>query len=198
MMKKNSKTVGILAFQGGVIEHAEIIRKLGHSAVEVRRPEDFSVCDGLIIPGGESTTIGFFLEQTGLDKLIKKRAGEGFPVFGTCAGAIALGKNIIGNIIPPHLGLLDITIRRNAYGRQVDSFYADLEIPSLDIKNLHAAFIRAPVIEKTGPGTKILAYHKSGDSKEIVIVQQGKILAATFHPELRGDVRLHKYFLSLI
>lgn len=197
-MKKNSKTVGILAFQGGVIEHAEIIRKLGHSTVEVRRPEDFSACDGLIIPGGESTTIGFFLEQTGLDKLIKKHAVQGLPILGTCAGAIVLAKNVIGNIVPPHLGLLDITISRNAYGRQVDSFYADIEIPALDVKDLHAAFIRAPIIEKTGPGAKILGFHLQGNSKEIVLVQQGKILAATFHPELRGDGRLHEYFLSLI
>jgi 5'-phosphate synthase pdxT subunit len=198
MMKMNSKTVGILAFQGGVIEHAEIIRKLGHFPVEVRKPQDLSRCDALIIPGGESTTIGFFLKQTRLDKLIKKRAGEGFPILGTCAGAILLAKNIIGNIIPPHLGLLDITVRRNAYGRQVDSFYADVAIPALNIENLHAAFIRAPIIEKTGPGAKILGYHRQGNSREIVLVQQGKILAATFHPELRGDGRLHKYFLSLI
>lgn len=197
-MKKNSKTIGILAFQGGVVEHAGIIAGLGHGTVEVRRSEDLSRCDALIIPGGESTTIGFFLEQTGLDKIIKKRADAGMPVFGTCAGAIILAKTIISNVIPPHLGLLDITIRRNAYGRQVDSFYADVEIPSLDIKNLHAAFIRAPVIEKTGAGAKILGYHRQGGSKEIVLVQQEKILAATFHPELRGDGRLHKYFLSFV
>jgi len=193
-MKNSLKNIGILAFQGDIIEHKTIIAKLGHKTVEVRKPKDLDPCDALIIPGGESTTIGFFLEKTGLDNEIKKRAASGLPILGTCAGTIVLAKNIIGTIIPPHLGLLDITIRRNAYGQQVDSFYSDLEIPSRHIKNLHAAFIRAPIIEKTGPKVKTLAVHQ----KEIVLVQQGKILGATFHPELRQDSRLHEYFLSLI
>ncbi len=193
-MAKTSKTIGIVAFQGGVIEHKKIVQELGHRVIEVREPKDLSSCEAFIIPGGESTTIGFFIEQTGIGKELIKRAAAGTPIIGTCAGAIVLAKNINSNIIPPHLGLLDITIRRNAYGQQIDSFYADLQIPSLKINNLHAAFIRAPIIEKTGTEVKILARH----GKEIVLVQQGKILAATFHAELRADPRLHEYFISLI
>ncbi len=188
------KTIGILAFQGDVLEHKNIIAGLGHDAVEVRSVDDLEQCDGLIIPGGESTTIGFFLEQSGTGARLKKLAADGFPVFGTCAGAIVLAKQIIGNIIPPHLGLIDITVQRNAYGRQIDSFSTDVDIPELHIKALHAAFIRAPVIQKTGREVKILARH----DKKIILVQQENILAATFHPELRKDSRLHQYFASLI
>ena len=192
--KSNQKIIGILAFQGGVAEHKKIIEDLGAIAFEVRSIQDLNKCHALIIPGGESTTIGFFLEQTGLAKEIIKRAADGLPILGTCAGAIVLAKNVVGNIIPPHLGLLNITIHRNAYGRQLDSFYADIEIPDLGIRDLHGAFIRAPIIEKTGPDVEILAHH----GKEIVLVRQGKIIAATFHPELRGDPRLHAYFLTLV
>lgn len=193
-MKIHSKIIGILAFQGGVVEHKKIIGELGHTPIEVRSVQELEKCRALIIPGGESTTIGFFLEQTGLDKEILRGAAEGFPIFGTCAGAIILAKNVIGNIIPPHLGLLDITIHRNAYGRQIDSFYTDIRIPPLGINDLHAAFIRAPIIEKTGKKVKILARHDN----QIILVQQEKILASTFHPELRMDGRLHEYFISLI
>ena len=192
--KPRQKTIGVLAFQGGVDEHTRIIEQLGAVSVEVRSVRDLNECRALIIPGGESTTIGFFLEQTGVGKEIIKRTAAGFPILGTCAGAIILAKNVTGSIIPPHLGLLDMTIHRNAYGRQVDSFYTDIEIPDLRIKDLHAAFIRAPIIEKTGKDVKILARHK----KEIVLVRQLKIVAATFHPELRHDVRLHAYFLTLL
>ncbi len=193
-MKSLPKTIGILAFQGGVAEHAKIITELGHTAVEVRNVEELKKCCALIIPGGESTTIGFFLEQTGMDKEIVRRGTDGFPVFGTCAGAIVLAKTVTGNIIPPHLGLLDITIRRNAYGRQVDSFYTDIRIPRLGIDDLHGAFIRAPIIEKAGAEVEILAHHEH----EIVLVRQKNILVSTFHPELRMDGRLHEYFISLV
>jgi 5'-phosphate synthase pdxT subunit len=191
-MKKSTKTIGILAFQGDVIEHKMTIQKLGQPALEVRSIKELKLCDALIIPGGESTTIGFFLEQTGIGKEITRLAAAGFPIFGTCAGAVVLAKNIVSNIIPPHLGLIDITIQRNAYGKQIDSFVTELEIPSLGIKDLKAAFIRAPIIQKTGPGVKILARH----GNEIVLIRQGNILAATFHAELCGETRLHSYFLS--
>ena len=198
-MPPSPKTIGILAFQGDVIEHAAILKKLQCQVIEVRTIKDLSTCDALIIPGGESTTIGLFLEQTGLNKKIIQHAANGMPILGTCAGAIMLAKNIESNIIPSHLGLLDITIQRNAYGHQIDSFHADIQIPSLNIKNLKAAFIRAPLIKKTGPKVKILARHDgTNNTNEIILVQQGKILAATFHPELLGDHRLHQYFLSLI
>ena len=192
-MKSSSKIIGILAFQGGVVEHENIIKKLGHISIEVRESKDLKTCRALIIPGGESTTIGFFLEQTGLDKEIIKRAAGGMPVMGTCAGAIVLAKNIVSNIIPPHLGLINMTIHRNAYGKQIDSFYTDLKIPALKIQDLHAAFIRAPIIEKVGPDVEILARHNNG----IVLVRQKNIWAATFHAELRGETRLHSAFISL-
>jgi pyridoxal 5'-phosphate synthase pdxT subunit len=187
------KTVGILAFQGNVIEHAAIIGDLGQRSKEVRSVKDLEDCDRLIIPGGESTTIGFFLENSGLMEELRKRAKKGFPIFGTCAGTIILAKNIIGDSVPPHLGLMDITVRRNAYGKQIDSFHADLNIPSLKLSDLHAAFIRAPIIEKVGPEVKVLAKYKNN----IVLVRQNNLLAATFHPELRGDTRLHKYFIQM-
>ncbi len=192
-MQTRKSTIGVLAYQGGVIEHVEIIRKLGHTPVEIRNPGELSRCDGLIIPGGESTTIGFFLETTGMDKEITARVEKGMPVFGTCAGAILLAKHIESNIVPPHLGLLDVTIRRNAYGRQVDSFTTELQVPWLGIQDLKTAFIRAPIITKTGPGVEILAKH----GEEIVLVRSKNILAATFHPELAGETRLHRAFISL-
>jgi len=192
-MKSSAKIIGILAFQGDVIEHSQIIRNLGHLPVEVRNTQDLLACQALIIPGGESTTIGFFLEQTGLNKEITSRAAAGMPILGTCAGAIVLAKNIISNIIPPHLGLLDITIERNAYGRQIDSFYTEINIPLLNIQGLQSAFIRAPIIQKVGPKTEILAKHNN----QIILVREKNIWAATFHPELRQDNRLHKAFISL-
>lgn len=211
-MKKLKKMIGILAFQGDVIEHAKIIEKLGHRAIEIRSVEDLKKIDALIIPGGESTTIGFFLETTGLGEALKKMAtslSRPLPIWGTCAGSIILAKKIESHIIPYHLSLMDITVMRNAYGRQIDSFYTSLEIPALSIRDLKAAFIRAPIITEAHismPGHKlfqepefanrpcILATHEG----KIVLVQQGKLLASTFHPELTEDTRLHEYFISLI
>ncbi len=177
-----------------MIEHAAIIKKLGRRHKEVRCVKDLTGCHSLIIPGGESTTIGFFLENSGLMAQIREMGKKGFPIFGTCAGTIMMAKKITGNSVPPHLGLMDITVRRNGYGRQIDSFYADLKIPELKINNLQAAFIRAPIIEKTGPEVKIMAKHNN----HIVLVLQKNMLAATFHPELRMDTRLHEYFISMI
>ena len=197
------KTIGILAFQGGVAEHAAILKKLGQRVLEVRTVEDLEKCDGLIIPGGESTTIGFFLEATGLMEQIRKRAKRGLPILGTCAGAIVLAKKIESDKVPPSLRLMDIAIKRNGYGKQIDSFYADLRLTAATdrkhrglspIKNsLKAAFIRAPIIQNVGPNVETLAYHQQAP----VLVQQGKKLAATFHPELRNDATLHQYFLSI-
>ena len=193
-MKKQS--VGVLAFQGGFVEHQRILESLGQKVVLVRSVEDLKEVSKLIIPGGESTTIGFFLEETGLGKLIQKRNKDKvkpLPLFGTCAGAIVLAKKVKSNIIPPHLGLLDIIIERNAYGTQFDSFYTELEISDLGIVNFKAAFIRAPIIKNVAHNVKILAKHQD----DIVLVQQGNILAATFHPELRNEARLHEFFLTL-
>jgi 5'-phosphate synthase pdxT subunit len=189
-MKKN---IGILAFQGGVIEHQKILNSLGATTKEVRSVKDLDDCDALIIPGGESTTIGFFLEESGLMKAIQNKAKENFPIWGTCAGAILLAKNIKADIIPPHLGLMDITVERNAYGRQLSSFETELEIPELKIKDLKAAFIRAPIITNAEGKTRILAKVKN----DIVLVQEENLIASTFHPELVGETRLHEYFLGL-
>lgn len=193
-MKK--QTIGVLAFQGGFVEHQQILEALKQKVVLVRTAADLEKAEKLIIPGGESTTIGFFLEETGLGKLIQERNKENknpLAIWGTCAGAIVLAKKIKSHIIPPHLGLLDITIERNAYGSQLDSFYTDLEIPALGIENFKAAFIRAPIIQNTSENVKVLATHQDA----IVLVRQGNILASTFHPELRGEKRLHQYFLTL-
>ncbi len=195
-MKPASKNIGILAFQGGVIEHQKIIEALGHTVTLVRTLKDFEKVEALIIPGGESTTIGFFLEETGLMTAIQKKAHQKikpFPIWGTCAGAILLAKTIESHIVPPHLGLMNITIQRNAYGTQFDSFYTELSIPSLKIHDLKAAFIRAPIITQVQKGATILSKY---DEKP-VIVRQDNLLVSTFHPELRGEPRLHQYFLSL-
>ncbi|MCC7197588.1 pyridoxal 5'-phosphate synthase glutaminase subunit PdxT [Candidatus Peregrinibacteria bacterium] len=188
------KTIGVLAFQGGVIEHKKILSQIGAITKEVRSIQDLETCNALIIPGGESTTIGFFLQESGLMKVIQQKAKENFPIWGTCAGAILLAKHIKADIIPPHLGLMDITVERNAYGRQLSSFEAELEIPELKIKDLQAAFIRAPIITSVLGKAKVLAKHKN----DIVLVKEGNLLASTFHPELVGETRLHQYFLELL
>lgn len=273
------KTVGVLAFQGDVVEHQKILEKIGQRFKAVRSLKDLDAVDALIIPGGESTTIGFFLEESGLMEEIRRRVAilppdvqknsrvKPMPVWGTCAGAIVMAKKIKSDIVPPHLGLMDMVVERNAYGRQIDSFYAKLPIPDLKIADLEAAFIRAPIILEIGvqdhggrpgtalpgqtelpgndvqqksrfrprtefknqngllkakngpksvhvhtfngeyilknrqyselqlsrPGPKILATHEG----KIVLVQQGHLLASTFHPELTGDTRLHEWFLQL-
>lgn len=191
MPKKN---IGVLAFQGGIIEHLQIIKSVGHNGIEVRSIKNLNLCHSLIIPGGESTTIGFFLKDTGLIEEIRKRAKDKknpMPILGTCAGAIVLAKKITGKKIPPSLELLDIEIERNAYGTQSESFYAELNIPHLKISKLKAAFIRAPIIKKISADVQILAKHHN----EIVLVKHGNIIAATFHPELVGEQELHRRFL---
>lgn len=210
MIKRfGKKTIGILAFQGDVAEHGRIIQSLGYAFLAVRTLEDLNKVDALIIPGGESTTIGFFLEITGLGDEIKRRAApnttsEGrlvapLPIWGTCAGAIILAKKIESHIVPYHLSLMDMTVQRNAYGRQIDSFYTSLEIPALGMHDVKAAFIRAPIITEIQAGhhlnqPRILARHQG----KIVLIQQGHLLASTFHPELTVDTRLHEYFLKMI
>lgn len=186
-------TVGVLAIQGDVIEHESLLRSLGASVEEVRTPEGLARVDGLIIPGGESTTIGKLMVKYGLDRAIPARVREGMPVYGTCAGMILLARHARGGE-PPLLGLMDITIVRNAYGRQVDSFEADLEVPAFGPPPLRAVFIRAPVLEAAGPGVEVLASHEGRP----VLVRQGNLLASSFHPELAPDSRVHRYFLEMI
>lgn len=182
--------IGILALQGDFREHAEAVRKMRAEAVLVKLPEDLDEVHALIIPGGESTTIGMLMERHKLGAAIKKKHKEGMPIYGTCAGAIILAKEIIGSK-QPKLNLADISIKRNDYGRQIDSFEADFNITGMgDFKGI---FIRAPVIKKIHNGAEILAEYK----KSPVMVKQDGLLITTFHPELTDDLRVHKYFLEM-
>jgi 5'-phosphate synthase pdxT subunit len=186
--------IGVAALQGAFREHIQALRQLGVDTIEVRRSEDLAGLDGLIIPGGESTTIRLLMQEYGLDQPLRARIREGFPVLGTCAGMIVLATRVNGE---PAAGLdgLDIDVRRNAFGRQVDSFEADLEIPALGDQPFHAVFIRAPIVEEVSPGVDILSRLDDG---RVVAVRQGSVVGIAFHPELTRDLRLHRFFLDLV
>ena len=186
--------IGVLALQGAVREHVEAIRDVGGEPVLVRLPKDLEQLDALILPGGESTTMRKLIEVYGLREPIVALAHGGAPVYGTCAGMILLAARL-GDGEQPVLGLLDVTVQRNAYGRQLDSFEADLAIPSLGDKPLHGVFIRAPVVSDVGPEVAVLARDPDGRP---VAVRQGRVLATAFHPELTADRRLHRLLLELI
>jgi 5'-phosphate synthase pdxT subunit len=175
--------IGVLALQGGFEAHAKALSRLGVSAREVRTPEDLEELDALIIPGGESTTIGMGVEREGLTEPLTEFVRSGRPVLGTCAGMIMLDRE--------HLGLLDIAVRRNAFGRQLASFETDLEVDGTPI---HAVFIRAPWVEEVGDGVEVLA-EVDGHP---VAVRQGNILAVAFHPELSGDLALHEWLVDRV
>ncbi len=188
--------IGVLAIQGDFAEHIAMLKRLGVEGMEVRLPRHLEGLDGLIIPGGESTTIGKLAADFGLLEPLRE-FGRSHAIWGTCAGAIFLSKDVRRN--QPLLGLMDITVQRNAFGRQVDSFEADLEVKALQqvansIQPFHAIFIRAPIIESTGKGVEVLATLPDG---RIVAARQGKLLATSFHPELTGDTRFHQFFLAL-
>ncbi len=189
-------TVGILALQGDFREHEEILRRMGVATRQVRQPKHLVEVDRLIIPGGESTTIGTLMVIDQLLEPIRTRAMQGMPVWGTCAGAILLAKTIAEGrpVGQPALALMDMTARRNAFGRQRDSFEADLNIAQLGDPPVHAVFIRAPILEDPGPQVCVLATLEDG---QIVAAQQGHLLATCFHPELTNDDRLHRLFLQL-
>ncbi len=186
---------GVLAAQGAFIEHIAVLNKLGVEAVPVRLPGQLSGLDGLIIPGGESTSISNLIDAYKLRDEIKKLAENGLPVFGTCAGMIMLAGEITdGNKATP-LGLMNISVRRNAFGRQVDSFEADLSIPALGNDPFPGIFIRAPFITGVNNDVEVLASLPDGT---IVAARQGKLLVSAFHPELTEDTRFHRYFLDII
>ena len=189
-------TVGILALQGDFREHEETLKRIGVPTQLVRLPKHLDVVDRLIIPGGESTTIGKLLVLYHLLEPVRERARRGMPLWGTCAGAILMAKQIAEGRPEgqPALALLNITARRNAFGRQRDSFEADLMIPQLGEEPLHTVFIRAPILEAPGPNVQVLA---TLDDGRIVAVQQNRMLATCFHPELTKDDRFHRYFLEL-
>ncbi|HXG65332.1 MAG TPA: pyridoxal 5'-phosphate synthase glutaminase subunit PdxT [Blastocatellia bacterium] len=182
--------VGVLAVQGDFAAHKRMLARLGVEAVEVRRVADLQDLDGLILPGGETTTMLKFLTEENLSEPIKKFAEAGKPVFGTCAGAILAAREV-QNPSQPSLGLIDIAVERNAYGRQVDSFIGAAET-TLEGGPMEAVFIRAPRIRRVGPRVEVLA----SVGEDPVLVRQGNILAATFHPELTDDVRAHRLFVE--
>lgn len=186
--------IGVLAMQGDFAEHVTHLRSLGVDAIEVRTAEQLASCDGLIIPGGESTTIARLLLAFGLMDPLRTRIAQGLPVWGTCAGAIMLARDVPALDRPP-IGAMDITVERNAFGRQIDSFEADLDVRGIEDGPLHAVFIRAPVISRVGPGVEVLAALEDGG---VVACRQGALLATAFHPELTGDTRFHRLFVELV
>lgn len=190
--------IGVLALQGSFQEHLDVLASLGIDSVPVRKPQALSDLAGLIIPGGESTTIGKLAETFELIEPLRE-LGSRAPIWGTCAGAIFLSKDARRD--QPLLGLMDITVERNAFGRQVDSFEVDLPVDELDHpeRPFHAIFIRAPLIESVGPGVHVLAELTNGsNTANIVAAREGRLLATSFHPELTDDDRFHRYFLSIV
>jgi pyridoxal 5'-phosphate synthase pdxT subunit len=196
-------TIGVLALQGDVREHLRAITECGDRSVPVRRIEELESVDGLVIPGGESTTMFKLARTFDLFEPLRQRIKEGLPVFGTCAGMIMLADRIEdGTPDQETLGGLDITVRRNAFGRQVDSFEGDVSFAGLD-EPVHAVFIRAPWVEGTGPEVEVLARIDDQSAPgaaagRIVAVRQGSLMATSFHPEVDGDGRIHRLFLDLI
>jgi pyridoxal 5'-phosphate synthase pdxT subunit len=185
--------VGVLGLQGDVREHERALERAGATPVVVRRPDEIASVDGVVLPGGESTTIGKLLDRFELLEPLRARALKGMPLYGTCAGMILMASEIEGPQAAPHrLGVMDIAVRRNAYGRQVDSFEADLDVAGLD-SPLRAAFIRAPVVERVGPAVEVLA---ALDDRP-VLVRERHLLASSFHPEMTGDERIHELFVDL-
>jgi 5'-phosphate synthase pdxT subunit len=184
--------VGVLALQGAFAAHGRVLRRLGAEPHEVRGPDDLSRVDALVLPGGESTTMSFQLVTANLQQPIRERIDEGMPVFGTCAGLILLAEGVQdGRPDQVGFGLLDVDVRRNAFGRQIDSFESDLDVVSLDTP-FHGVFIRAPVVERAGDDVDVLSLV---DGRP-VLVRQGRLLAAAFHPELSDDDRIHRMFLE--
>ena len=177
--------------QGAFREHEKTLAACGVEAAQIRKPQQLDQISALIIPGGESTTIGKLLNEFQLFEPLIKLGREGLPIFGTCAGLIMLARDIAGSA-QPRLGLMDISVERNAFGRQADSFEAGLDIPAIGEKPFRAIFIRAPYILRTGSGVEVLASF----GEKIVFARQGRFLAAAFHPELTGDLRVHQYFIK--
>jgi len=186
--------VGVLASQGAFAEHIAMLHRLAIDAFPVRLPRELTGLDGLVIPGGESTTISKLMLSYNLLGEIKTLARDGLPMMGTCAGMILLAKSVADSDVEP-VGAMDITVGRNAFGRQKDSFEAELSIPALGNKPFPGVFIRAPAIERAGDGVEILARLDNGT---FVAARQGKLLVSAFHPELTGDLRFHKYFLDIL
>lgn len=194
MVGVSEPCVGVLALQGAFREHRRALERCGARTVEVRRADQLPEIAGLVIPGGESTTMGKLLVDWDMLEPIRERGRAGMPVYGSCAGLILLCTDIENYGDQPRLGLLDATVRRNAFGRQYDSFEADLPLPELGADPLRAVFIRAPVLVRTGPEVTVLARVEDHP----VAVRQDNLLGTSFHPELTDDTRLHRYFLDMV
>jgi len=192
--------IGVLAVQGDVREHLYAVERAGARATTVRRPSEVAAVDGLVIPGGESTTIDKLVRIFELRDPIRERIAEGMPVYGSCAGMIMLADRITGGRDDQEtLGGIDITVRRNAFGRQVDSFEEDLHIHAIGGAPMRAVFIRAPWVEECGPGVEVLATVEQGAAAgRVVAVRQGRLLATSFHPEVTGDHRFHQLFVQMV
>ena len=188
--------VGVLALQGDFREHLAVLNGLGATAVPIRRVEELSEIDGLVIPGGESSVMDKLSRMFGLAAPLTEAIAAGLPVYGTCAGLIMLSNTVLDSIAGQQsLGGFDIEVRRNAFGSQVDSFETDLDVPVLGDPPMHAVFIRAPVVESVGSGVTVLA---ALDDGRMVAVEQGNLLGTSFHPEMTGDTRFHEYFLRKV
>ena len=189
--------VGVLALQGDVREHLRALQDCGVEAVSVRRPEEIEAIDALVLPGGESTTIAHLAQTFGVFDLISKRIKSGLPVYGSCAGMILLADRVLDATEDQKtFGGMDITVRRNAFGRQVDSFEIDIAIEGLTNSTMRAVFIRAPWVEQIGPGVQVLSSVTREGVSHPVAVRQGHMLATSFHPELTDDSRIHRYFVQ--
>ena len=197
-MNNTAKTIGLLALQGDFDKHRHAFEDgLNVPTRLVRTPEDLAQVEALLLPGGESTTIIKLMQRVGLDAAIKDRIADGMPAFGTCAGMILLSKRIEGRPEQPTLGVLDVTVARNAFGRQIDSFEADIPFEAdiaADNRPVRGVFIRAPYATEIGAGVQVLAHFE----ERIVGVRQGNLLAIAFHPELTDDTRLHEYFVNMV
>ena len=192
--------IGVLALQGDVREHLHALEESGATAVPVRRERELADLDGLVIPGGESTTIEKLLRTFDLFEPVRERLRAGLPAYGSCAGMILLADRVVGGAPgQTTLGGLDVTVRRNAFGRQVDSFETDLDVAGIDGEPVHAVFIRAPWVEEAGPGVEVLSRVPGGPAADrIVAVRQGPLLATAFHPEVGSDTRIHQMFVDLV
>jgi len=189
----NVVKIGVLALQGAFAEHVNVLRSIGVDAVEVRLPEQVEELDGLVLPGGESTTMRRLVDRWGLRQPILELAARGAPLFGTCAGMIILAKEIADGE-EPVLPLLDVTVERNAFGRQLDTFETDLAVPLLGDQPVHGVFIRAPVIDRVGPDVDVMARLDDG---RIVAVRERNVIATSFHPELAGETRFHRLVATM-
>ena len=195
-MAGSSLPVGVLALQGDVREHLAVLQGLGADAIPVRRTQELAAVAGLVIPGGESSVMDKLARAFGLAEPLRAAIAAGLPVYGTCAGLIMLADTIVDGIAGQQsLGGLDVAVRRNAFGSQVDSFETRLDIPAIGAEPVHAVFIRAPIVERVGQKATVLARIPGG---RVVAVEQGNLLGTSFHPEMTGDTRFHEYFLGKV